>query len=532
MTELVIASILAGSAYIISNRNRNENFVNNTNELIDSSTIEETSEVKNNILPTSLNVKIDEKLETTNDTQYNMNHNNMNHFYKNNSYGDNSKLDYDNILDNYTGSGRQQISKNEEAQLFKPQDNMQNPYGMQNNNDFLMSRVNESNRHANSKPWQEVKEAPGTMAFNSSMEYRNKTMPKDVNELRTKNNPKMNYESNYKGPAYDPKFQENKMGEIIKKTQETYHVNEGMGGMGPAQGFDKPKHKSVQMLTNENRDTTNVSYYGVKGSMEKKSHSKINDIKTNKIQLPSQPVTNLSSQHIFPSSKQNYGKEGFNILDNNRTTSTSYFGNIKSTIENNIVNPIVNELRYTKKNNFVENKHMSKNISGLHKPIVYNPYDKAPTTNREMTSESIGMNHLNVQGQTSDGYIQSNPYLTETQRQTMNNSYVGNAGGLSKDRSYEAEYNQITKEKPYSSRINTGNMSLFNSDINANLNKVSKENNRTNALYAPSNDTPSLNRLGEFTKQTSYYKDDTKIDSTLLEAFKNNPYTHSLNSSV
>ena len=527
MTELVIASILAGSAYIISNRNRNENFVSSINE-----EDEQQNVVKDNMLPTSLNVKMDNKLQTTNDTQYNMNHNNMNHFYKNNSYGDNSKLDYDNILDNYTGSGRQQISKNEETQLFKPQDNTQNPFGMQNNNDFLMSRVNESNRHANSKPWEEIKEAPGTMAFNSSMEYRNQTMPKDVNELRTKNNPKMNYESNYKGPAYDPKFQENKLGEVIKKTQETYHVNEGMGGMGPAQGLDKPTHISKQMLTNENRDNTSVSYYGVKGSIEKKSHSKINDIKTNKIQLPSNPLTNLSSKHIFPISKQNYGKEGFNILDNNRTTSTSYFGNIKSSIENNVVKPIINELKYTKKNNLVENKHMLKNISGSNKPIVFNPYDKAPTTNREMTSESIGMNHLNVQGQTSDRYIQTNPYLNDTQRQTMNYSYVGNAGGLNKDRSYEAEYNQINKDKPLASRMNTGNMSLFNSDINANLNKKSNENNRENALYAPTNDTPSTNRLGEFTKQTPYYNENNKIDSSLLEAFKNNPYTHSLNTAV
>jgi len=55
-------------------------------------------------------------------------------------------------------------------------------------------------------------------------------------------------------------------------------------------------------------------------------------------------------------------------------------------------------------------------------------------------------------------------------------------------------------------------------------------NNVTNGptlLYAPTNDTPHL--LGEVTKQTQTYEL-PRMDNSILKAFKENPYTHSLSS--
>ena len=130
-------------------------------------------------------------------------HNNMTAFYSNKTNGNLTDYNQKSILDNYTGSGTYDIEKNEVAQLFKPQDNTQNVYGMQNQNDFLQSRVNQSLNMTNTKPWEEVKVGPGlnqgydaqttALGFNSGMESRDSWKPKTVDDLRAANNPKVAY---------------------------------------------------------------------------------------------------------------------------------------------------------------------------------------------------------------------------------------------------------------------------------------------------------------------------------------------------
>ena len=520
MTEVVIATVLLGSAYLLSNQQGKENF----EEQIVKPTI--TNTLQNRIEPTNLQPKT-EKLNTSVDKFFNkevldgtFSHNNMTPFYKKNSYGNNNYVN-DNRLDTYTGSGSNNIVKQETATLFKPQDNLQNVYGNQNKNDFLQSRVNESSRHANSKPWEEIREGPGDLGFNSSMQYRDKTQPKTVDQLRVANNPKSEYNLNYKAPAYKPN-QSAQLGKMIKKTPDTYYVNEGSGGMGPARGIEQSTQKPLQMLTNENRDDTSVLYYGVRGTNSNTSYTKGTSEESKKIQLPANPFTNLSSQGVFQSA--DHGKDSFKLLENNRSTKQDYFGNIKGQIMSNLVSPIANQLKYTKKSNLIEHPNpvgfMGTNQT---KPIVYNPYEQAPTTNREMMSES--KSHLNFQGQSSNIYINSNPYMTNTQRQSTSHSVMGGASGVSQYKSYDAEYNQRNIEKPSENRMATGNMSLYNGNINASINGHEQCNIRTNALYAPSNDTI----LGQFTKQNQKYELPS-IDNSILKAFKENPYTHSLSS--
>jgi|TARA_B110000967_G_C18892037_1_gene568070 hypothetical protein len=540
MTEVAVVALLGGCAYLISNQKKNsvENFEDQNN-------VKKNKIINDNLLQTSMNPTSNVTLRNTMDkyvdntknltnqkesfkSEYT--HNNMVPFYNNNSYGyDNESYANDSRLDTYTGMGSQSFSKQETSTLFKPSDNMQNVYGNQNENDFLQSRVNESNRHANAKPWTEIREGPGELGFNSSVQYRDETRPKTVDELRATNNPKSVYELNYKAPAYKPN-QSGKLGKIVKKTPDTYHVNEGMGGMGPAYGYDQPTQQPEQMMTHENRDTTSVMYYGARGGDEKLSYNKPQNEESKKIQLPANPFTNLSSQNVYPTSDYNYGKNGFNILENNRSSKNeNYFGNIKSEIVSNVVSPIANGLKYTKRNNLVHNPNPIGNVGGTNKkPIVYNPYEEAPVTNREMMSESI--NHLNVQNQTSNGYITSNPYVNTTQRQSTNQSYMGNAAGANNMKSYEAQYNQRNIQKPFENRTSVGNMSLFNGSVNASINGHEQSNERGNALYAPSNDTPNSQFLGQMTKQNQSYETKNELDSQLLKAFKENPYTHSLTS--
>ena len=70
-----------------------------------------------------------------------INHNNMNVYYssKSNGYTD---LQQQSILDTYTGQGTYDIQKEAIAPMFKPEENLQNVYGNQNQNDFMQYRVN------------------------------------------------------------------------------------------------------------------------------------------------------------------------------------------------------------------------------------------------------------------------------------------------------------------------------------------------------------------------------------------------------
>lgn len=533
MSEIVIASILIGTAYIISNKKKdNEGF-----------TSQSSPEVKPNLHLSKLNMKIDENLRNNMDKYTlpdknivpSLSHNNMVPFYNNKSNGyDSGKYNnFEGILDTHTGIGSQTIEKKETAQLFKPQDNLQNVWGNQNQNDFLQSRVNESNRFANTKPWEEIRESSGTLGFNSGIEHRDKTMPKNVDELRTANKPKGEYKLNYKPPAYKPNKLTNNfnsteyLGKVTKKGVNSYHINNNIEAFGPASGISQYGDKPIQMLTHENREDTTVSYYGSRKDTTPSTYIHNYKNETYKNQLPSNPMINVNSLGKNPSIQQNYGKEGFSVLNNNRTENQGdYFGNIKGNVFSNVVSPIINTLKYTKKNNHIENPNPIGNInSNVKKPISYNQYENPlPTTNRQMNSETI--NHLNYQNQTSNGYITTNPYLTNTQRDTTNQSYIGNAKGHLTANNFEQVYTTPTIDKTVENRLPIGNTNLFNSTMNVNINGRDVNNNRINSGHKYSNNPI----LGENTKQSQKYEYSTTIDETMVEAFKKNPYTHSLNS--
>ena len=132
----------------------------------------------------------------------------------------------------------------------------------------------------------------------------------------------------------------------------------------------------------------------------------------------------------------------------------------------NIVDPLVKGLKHTKKTNFTENNNNG-NLTGGIKHMVFNPNEHLSATNREMTGEKIGLNYLNLNRQDSTGYINSNPYLPNTQRESTSTSQLGIATSmLPMGKSYDAEYNQRNFEKPTTGRTAVGNMSLFNSETN------------------------------------------------------------------
>lgn len=579
MAQIAIPLVIAGALYLMSN-DKKEDFSNplvldgleqslvsdqknnsNSDKLRDDVTNGKTTTFYNNIDSTSLNTNnsgvysqyqdkylLGNKRQSVNNdnlfqtlagtavTYKDINHNNMQIFYNSKSNGASSQLSFENDqkLDNYVGLGSIAIEKTEISSLFKPVENSQNVYGSQNQSDFFQSRINESLRHANTKPWAEIKDSAGTLGFNSGVIDRDKWMPKKVDELRTTNNPKSNYVQNYQSPAYKPTAADrsadvNKIN-MVKKKPDTYHMNCGSGGMGPAMGEAKPMQFSEQMLTDPNREHTSVSYYGVKSALENQGYVTGKSSETHRQELPTNSFTNLTGNHIYLT-KDN--SDSYKAYSNSRDTSYSYFGSMQGTFMQNIVDPLVKGLKHTKKTNFIESSGNG-NLAGPVKHMVFNPKDKMPTTNREMTTESIGLNHLNIERQDSKstGYMTANPYLGHTQRESTNNSQMGIAKSiLPMGKSYDAEYNQRSFEKPLIGRSSIGNMNLFNSDINANINGREACDTRGTPIFIP-NIVPHAGQLGMNTVSPQQYNNinDNYNHPDLLKAFKSNPYTQPLGS--
>ena len=456
-------------------------------------------------------------------------HSNMQVFYNSKSYG--SSFTENQILDSKDGKGSLFIEKKEISSLFKPTDKVTSVFGNQNQNDFYQSRVQESSRHANDKPWQEIKDQKGVNGFNWGLTERERHAPKTVDELRVATNPKSNYENNYRAPAYDPKqiaASQQQMGKFIKKTPETFKAYHGVESAGIAGGIERPRNKPIEMLTKEERESTTFEYYGVKLGEEMGYADKGQEGDVHKQTYLGADPLNLAPQGQFPSTQQNYGKESYTSYTNSRDSQEEYYGTVGGMFMANVVDPIVKTLRYSKKMNTIDHTYQS-NLKGGAKPLVFNPHEQLVTTHREMDVEKIGLNHLNTERQQGTGYQVANPYLEATQRQSTQGEVFGQPKGKEKNKSYDAEYNQRNTVRDVTNRFPLGNAKQLNVETNyTNADRV-VENNYRQMGRAPS--VPDSRFLGVSTSEPQQYRianQDPNFD--LLKAFKSNPYTQPIGS--
>ena len=558
MAEIAIPVLLLGTAYLYSNQNNesdleelNENFTNYTREKVNN---------ENNVLQYQKNInnfhdKYFTKDSTTlgnaesnlqADSSYNpesnefvslsgevinqnsVTHNNMTPYYSSKVTGGNIENNSFNelVLDNYTGNGSQQIEKREVGSLFKPEENVQNPYGNQNANDFYQSRVNSSLKMNNVNPWKEEQVAPGLnkgfssqgtqIGFNSGMEER------------------------HMGPALNPVQERGNLGKTIKKTPDTYFENTPDKWFTTTGAYKNSTNYAENIIPDVNREETSVEYFGAGGSSNTNSNymRSSHNTKSNRIELPSKPFLNLTASSEMPASELGYGKNSYYAYNNNRssTNNNDIFGNAYGNIYANIVEPVYHALRPTRKSNVVGNLRENGNVGVTTRgELTYNPNDKPLVTNREMDITKLDFNHLNVQGQKDGGYVSNEYQPVENQRASTNYNDFGIAGARQGEGSklYDSAYRQTSNNnKQHIERTNMGNMKLFNPYLNATMKDGELENTRQNAIYDPTVYTPNQQLLGtnEKTPQTYMNNNKNRMDGNLLQAFKNNPYTQPLGS--
>jgi len=462
------------------------------------------------------------------------------------------------VLDTYSGAGSQKIHKEERAPLFAPQNAINYVNGMPSVTDFIQSRVMPGSKMANVKPWEEIQVGPGldrgytakgSDGFNSGMEARDKWVDRNVDQLRTVNNPKITFGlESHEGPAYNwnnlsaptPET----YGKVEKYLPDKFFLNTSDRWLTTT-GIEKAQTaRAKEVYKPQSRVCTTTEYFGADSNvMGTNTYAPENYEPAKRPEYSAKPVTNAhTGGKNFTPGENDYGRDGYKLLSNNRNTTKSHEGGIIHGAMRAVIAPILDLLRPSRKENAIGNIRLYGDVKPAcgSSGVVYNPANRAPTTIKETTEGLLGFNHLNVDAQTAgSGYLVNPQQATFNQRDTTNVQYVGASGGATNQGVgvYEAQYNQHNNVNKMSTSFTpAGNMNLFNPTENI-CTKRHDDNCDPwipNPVFRISN-PPGVETYGKLEKYPQSYQESVncaRIQPDILDAFRKNPYTQSLHSYV
>ena len=485
-------------------------------------------------------------------------HNNMVPFnggkVKGNTYHANTA---ESILDNMIGSGSQVIKKIEQAPLFKPEQNMQWAYGMPNQSDFYQSRVNPAMKNNNVKPFDTVMVGPGldkgysvngTGGYNSGMEARDKWLPYTVDQMRVATNPKLEYElTNHEGPAnsYIKNASTTQMiGRVEKQRPDTFFINSQDRWLTTTGAEKGETLRAIQEMGIIRRNDVLTDYTGPAGPSDVKAGMAPENFEPSKRHevLSGGVGHSTAAGHGPHNDKDNFLRSHTNY-ENHRSTvkqpetiRSGFSGAIGA-----VIAPLLDILKPTRKDETINNVRIYGEASpAVPKGYVYNPQDAAPTTVKETTLYSP---NFNINNQKEGIYVNNYSQPDLTQRDTTSTEYFTAAGGAATgygDMSYEAAYmqhNNDIKSSTIINRPNQGGMQLFNQEMH--VSNLREDTNRYDGRFNPVSSTlgnapPSVKTYGAI-RAPQYYNECQmcdRIQPDILNAFRENPYTHSLTTSV
>ena len=489
-------------------------------------------------------------------------HNNMVPFFGAKIRGRTTDADtHESILDSYSGTGSQKICKEERAPLFAPQANIQYPNGMPNFTSFFQSRVNPGTQMANVKPWEEVHVAPGlnqgftscgSNGFNSGMEARDLWVDRNVDELRTTNNPKLTYSlENHEGPSYEWNVQQppsaKTYGHVEKFLPDKFYLNTPDRWFTTT-GLEKAQAgRPEELLKEQNRICTTTEYFGTDSNRNGTSqYAPENYESSKKAVIEGKPIINVHGSGKFEPTKFDYGRGRTRLNSTNRsnTKSIPFLGTSISGAMKSFVAPLLEVVRPSRKENIVGAIRPYGNVQNrVSAGVAYNPADRMPTTIKETTESLLDFNHLNVTPLTDGtGYLVADQQEVYTQRETTEPEYFGSSGGATNQgyRSNMAARNQHNNINKVSKEYTpSGNMSMFNHTENINIKRPDKNNDNcpwnsgASAGSGLGGMPPSANQFGKLSKMPQNYQESIyceRIQPDILDAFKRNPYTQSLHS--
>jgi hypothetical protein len=454
-----------------------------------------------------------------------------------------SEFDNDKVMDHLNGGGTYHIAKSELAPLFKPQENVQWANGAPNQSSFYQSRVNPSNGMKNVKPWQEERVAPGldqgfagqgNSGFNSGMEARDKWTDRNVDELRVLTNPKQTFElTGHQGPAGTLVKNLGIEGKMEKHLPDKFYVNTPDRYLTTTGSEKGPTLRSEQPDPTVHRATTTQAYSGV-ASGGSHQQAKQGLYRMDHRQQFGSVAVNPASSNV-PQSNLDQSIDSYKLLPNNRSTKQPESFGVMHGLVNAITAPIVDLVRPTRKEDLVGLTR----LGGLGSTVSSAPAttNVVPPTVKEGTIYSpYSMGQRPFHSITDGGYQVNEHQPIQNQRDTTNTSYMGISSMFPQPTSNAAEYNAtISSNRANEGRIAGGSMQTFIPIINQTT--TSNRSTMHSSYMGGANGStiasvpPSLERYGGVRNPNQYPEPDRNAPD-LLDAFKQNPYTHSLHTAV
>jgi hypothetical protein len=485
-------------------------------------------------------------------------HNNMVPFFggksKGYTYHENTA---ETLLDNMIGASSQTIKKIEQAPLFKPEQNMQWAYGTPNNSDFFQSRQNPATKVNNVKTFDTVRVGPGlnqgytadgTGGYNSGMEARDKWLPYTVDQLRIATNPKLEYElTNHEGPAdsfIKATPDSHLLGRVEKNRPDTFFINSQDRWLTTTGAEKGETLRSIQETGIIRRNDIVTDYTGPARAIDvNASYAPENYEPSKRNEVLAGGIGHSCSAGHGPHTDKDDFLNSHTNYENHRTTArqpdtmrSGFSGAIGA-----VIAPIVDIFRPTRKQETMHNVRIYGDAGNtVPNGYVINPNDATPTTIKETLLYSP---QFNVSNQKEGMYVNNytDPYLT--QRDTTSCNYYSAAGGYASaygDMSYDAAYRQHNndiKSQTIDNRPNQGGTQIFNQQMHLSTIKSDSDrlDGRVNPAYSRlSGMPPSVQTYGAI-HAPQYYDECQmcdRIQPDILTAFKNNPYTHPLTTSV
>lgn len=586
--EIMIPLIAMGSLYIASNQNKKnfrENFRGNNelpntnnpdknypNDDIENSDTDLTSRLMttqktdiqsaytdkyfkdiNNIHKESKSVNNKYKAITGDivDKEY-FNHNNMTPYFGSKSHESYSSNALESTLDNYIGTGSQQIEKREQAPLFGPDNNVQWSNGMPNSTEFIKSRINPSTKMTGINPFKQERVGPGLGlsdmhgghgGFNSGMMAQDLWQEKNVDELRTLNNQKSSgiQTLGREGPALSSIKKRGHIG-IVEKNRVDRHFELGSDRLFTTTGIQKnPTARSEHIARDVSRPDSSVEYAGIASSSRTGNYLSGEYKNSNKAVLDAPPISSAYAARKGSVVDTDYGHKSIHLSKNSRSENLQedqYYGGIGGAIGAAIA-PLMDILRPSKKENTIGNMRPYQNAkSKVNNSYLFNPADRLPTTIRETTEN--GNPYMNVNSnQRGGGYETIGVNIGGNQRDsTTDICYTGNASGGERGRQprpYDAEYSQKNNDKKSAvidGYMVSGNMSLFNSNMNVAMKNKddSLRNTRPVQMTRSSGSTPNIESMGLRDTTSNLYQgiQYDRNNGDILSQLKKNPYTQNI----
>lgn len=481
-------------------------------------------------------------------------HNNMQPFFRgsvNNRNNDHSINE--SLLDSHVGNGSQTIDKKEQSPLFAPNENHQWSHGAPNQNDFMQSRVNPSLKMSNVLPFKQETVGPGIGlgytseglgGYNSGMMERDTWMPKTVDELRVDNNPKSGggVLLGREGPAATSVKSRGELGRLEKHGPEkTFEMNNSR--YFTTTGLEKKQTlRPIQEDRYTNRQETTTDYTGAAGGESKTTYVEGEYMPSKKHELGEVPISIASAAGRGGADENDFGAKSQMAYANNRSSNkqNDYFGAIGGAI-GSVVSPLLDVVRPSRKENTVGNLRVYSN-AGTKVPLsyVFNPADRAPTTIRE-TTENTKQN-LNVGNKTMNkgAYTVTKNQAANTARMGQSDYYyAGNSSASANSRkpqSYEAGYNQRNNDvrtATIDNRLEHGNMSLMNNNVNVKSVDRSENMNQNYMNVGSSYKGPSLDNMGQLQGKLELHSgiQSDRLSSQSVDfrqALSKNPYALSI----